>query len=146
MIYWLAFDIFVEDKLVSHFYSIEKCAMVRLLSSVFHFRAESISVTLSLGLKRFKTQRAALLWTISTMLIFLALYGSHTVEQYSRVGRTEALYAVSLVFGGQFLRFRLRKPKVLLALFDMLSTRSFRRRSSDRWTPRYLTECRDSRV
>ena len=31
--------------------------MVRLLSSVFHFRVESISVTLSLRSKRFRTQR-----------------------------------------------------------------------------------------
>ena len=66
------------------------------------------------------------------MLIFLVVYGSHTVEQYSRVGRIKALYAVSLAFGGQCRRFRLRKPKVLMALFDMLLTSSFQRRSSDR--------------
>ena len=75
--------------------------MVRLLSSVFHFRVESISVTLSLLSKRFRAQRVALLWTISTVFVFLAAYGSHTDEQYSRVGRTRALYAVSLVVGGQ---------------------------------------------
>ena len=109
--------------------------MVRLLSSVFHFRVESIAVTLSLRLKRFKTQHAALLWTISTTLIFLAVYGSHTVEQYSRVGRTKALYAVSLVFGGQCLRFRLRKPMVLLALFDISSSKILARYAGNEHFP-----------
>ena len=67
-------------------YSIDRHAMVRLLSSVFHFRVESILVTLSLRSNRFRTQRAALLWTISTVFVFLMVYGSHTEEQYSRVG------------------------------------------------------------
>ena len=50
-------------------YSIERRAMVRLLSSVV--RVESISVTLSLRSKRFRTQRTALLWTIWTVFVFL---------------------------------------------------------------------------
>ena len=82
--------------------------MVRLLSSVFHFKAESISVILtilSFRSKRFRTQRAALLWTISTVLVFLAVYGSHTDEQYSRVGRTRALYESDVLFFFFFFAF-----------------------------------------
>ena len=49
------------------------------------------------------------------MFVFLAVGGSHIDEQYSRVGRTRALYAVSLVLGGQCIKFRFGKPRVLLA-------------------------------
>ena len=72
--------------------------------------------------------------------MFLAEYGSHTDEQYlSRAGRTRALYIVSLVLGwgggggggGQCIKFRFRKPTVSLALFEMILTYSFQRRSSD---------------
>ena len=44
-------------------------ASVRLLYIVYHLRVESISVTASLRSKPFRTQRAALLWTISTVFI-----------------------------------------------------------------------------
>ena len=37
------------------------------------------------------------------MFVFLAEDGSYTDEQYSRVERTRALYAVSLVLGGHVL-------------------------------------------
>ena len=99
--------------------------MVRLLASVFNFRVESISVTLTLRSQRFRTQRAQ-------PCVFLAVGGSHTDEQYSRVGRTRALYAVSLVLGGQCIKFRFGKPRVLLALLKMVLICSFQRRSSDR--------------
>ena len=35
-------------------------------------------------------------------------------------GRSRALYAVSLVLGGQSIKFRFRKPRVLLALLEMV--------------------------
>ena len=66
------------------------------------------------------------------MFVFLAVGGSYTDEQYSRVERTRALYAVSLVLGGPCIKFRFGKPRVLLALVEMVLIRSFQRRSSDR--------------
>ena len=66
------------------------------------------------------------------MFVFLAVCGSHTDEQYSRVGRTRAVYAVSLVLGGHCNKFRFRKARVLLALLEMVLICSFQRRSSDR--------------
>ena len=66
------------------------------------------------------------------MFVFLAVGESYTDEQYSRVGRTRALYAVSLVLGGQCINFRFGKPRVLLALLEMVLICSFQRRSSDR--------------
>ena len=59
-----------ETSLCRILYSIDRRAMVCLLSSVFHFRVESISVTLSLRSKQFRTQCAALLWTIQPCLCF----------------------------------------------------------------------------
>ena len=49
-----------------------------------------------------------------------------------RVGRTRDLYAVSFVLGGQCIKFRFRKRRVLLALLEMVLICSFQRRSSDR--------------
>ena len=57
-------------------------------------------------------------WTISTVFVFLAVCGSHTDEQYSRVGRTRALYAVSSVLGGQYINFLFKMPRVLLVLLE----------------------------
>ena len=49
-------------------------AMVRLLFSVFQFRVESTAFRWQYLSKRFKTKRAALVWTISTvLLVFLAV-------------------------------------------------------------------------
>ena len=36
------------------------------------------------------------------------------------LGRPRVLYAVLLVLGGQSIKFRFRKPRVLLALFEMV--------------------------
>ena len=54
---WFGVNIFVEDKPIFRIlYGIDKRvrAMVRLLSSDFHFRVKIIAVTLSLRSKRFK--------------------------------------------------------------------------------------------
>ena len=48
------------------------------------------------------------------------------------LGRPRVLYAVLLVLGGQSIKFRFRKPRVLLALFEMVLIWSFHRRSTDR--------------
>ena len=37
-------------------------------------------------------------WTFSIVFMLFAEYGSQTVAEYSRIGRTKALYAVSFVF------------------------------------------------
>ena len=62
-----------ETSLCHILYGIDGRVMVRLVFSVFHFRVESISVTLSLPSKRFRTQRAlSSLWTISTKVGFFS--------------------------------------------------------------------------
>ena len=48
------------------------------------------------------------------------------------LGRPRVLYAVSSVLGRQSIKFRFRKPRVLLALFEMVLIWSFHRRSTDR--------------
>ena len=64
---------FWETSLCHILYGIDGRVMVRLVFSVFHFRVESISVTLSLPSKRFRTQRAlSSLWTISTKVGFFS--------------------------------------------------------------------------
>ena len=55
-------------------------------------------------------------------LICPSLYGSQTVHAYSNIGRTIALYAVSLSLMLLTFRFLRRKPSVLLALVVMLWT------------------------
>ena len=62
------------------------------------------------------------------------------MNSIAELGRTRALYAVSLVLGGQSIKFRFKKPRVLLALLERVLISSFQRRSTDR----YLTECTGS--
>ena len=71
--------------------------------------------------------------------------GSQTVAEYSGIGRTKALYAVSFVFLFPIFRFLLRKLSVLFALLVMVSMWSPQFRLSCIFTPRYfavLTFCR----
>ena len=74
-----------------------------------------------------------------------AVCGSQTVAEYSRIGWTKALYAVSLVFLFPIFRFLLRKPSVLFALLVMVSMWGPQFRLSCMLMPRYfavLTFCR----
>ena len=48
-------------------------------------------------------------WTFSIVFMLFAECGSQTVAEYSRIGRTKALYAVSFVFLFPIFRFLLRK-------------------------------------
>ena len=102
----------------------------RTLSSLaFHLRCSndshcslrSISVTeLVLWYLR-ETKRAARRWTISTLCVyFLMRYGSHTGEQYSSMGLTSPLYAVSFTWVRLIGRFLRRKANCLLALWHVL--------------------------
>ena len=93
----------------------------------------------------FVTHLAARRWTFSIVFMLFAECGSQTVAEYSRIGRTKALYAVSFVFLFPIFRFRLRKPSVLFALLVMVSMWSPQFRLSCMFTPRYfavLTFCR----
>ena len=69
----------------------------------------------------FVTHLAARRWTFSIVFMLFAECGSQTVAEYSRIGRTKALYAVSFVFLFPIFRFLLRKPSVLFALLVMVS-------------------------
>ena len=78
--------------------------------------------------------------------LFYCFYVVCRVAEYSRIGRTKALYAVSFVFLFPIFRFLLRKPSVLFALLMMVSMWSPPQfRLSCMFTPRYyvvLTFCR----
>ena len=69
-----------------------------------------------------------------------AVCGSQTVAEYSRIGRTKALYAVSLVFLFPISRFLLRKPSVLFALLVMVSMWGPQFRLSCMLMPRYFVD------
>ena len=64
----------------------------------------------------FVTHLAARRCTFSIVFISFAECGSQLVAEYSRIGRSKALYAVSLGFLFPIFRFLLRKPNVLFAL------------------------------
>ena len=67
------------------------------------------------------------------------------MAEYSRIGWTKALYAVSFVFLFLIFRFLLRKPSIFFALLVMVSMWSPQFKLSYIFTPRYfvvLTFCR----
>ena len=68
-----------------------------LVSSDFHFRSSSRSVTLDLLWCRCLTNLAPLRWTISILLMSTLSCGSQTQLANSTVGLTIDMYAVSLV-------------------------------------------------
>ena len=92
--------------------------MVRLLASVFYQGLKAFRLHYLCGRSDLKPRVQLSVWTISTVFVFLAVCGSHTDEQYSRVGRTRALYAVSSVLGGQYINFLFKMPRVLLVLLE----------------------------
>ena len=76
-----------------------------LVSSDFHFRSSSRSVTLDLLWYRCLTDLAPLRWTISMLLMSTLSCGSQTQLANSTVGLTIDMYAVSWsVRFGQLLR------------------------------------------
>ena len=58
----------------------------------------------------------------STSLVFLCVYGSQTVDAYARMGLARVSQHCVLVFLGQLERFPLRKAKLLLAIFVVVSS------------------------
>ena len=82
-----------------------------LVSSYFHFRSSSRSVTLDLLWYRCLTNLV-----ISILLMSTLSCGSQTQLANSTVGLTIDMYAVSLVLVDAIFKFRLKNPRVLFAL------------------------------
>ena len=87
-----------------------------LVSSDFHVRSSSRSVTLDLLWYRYLTNLAPLRWTISILLISTLSCGSQTQLANSTVGLTIYVYAVSLVLVYAIFKFLLKNPMALFAL------------------------------
>ena len=77
-----------------------------LVSSDFHVRSSSRSVTLDLLWYRYLTILPPLRWTISILLMSTLLCGSQTQLANSTVGLTIDIYAVSLVLVDAIFKFR----------------------------------------
>jgi len=127
-------------------YSITSLASFRRSWSGFHCRSASMSVTLDLLWYLFLTYRAARHWTMSRRCMSPFSWGSQTVLAYSTVGRTRALYAVSLVEVEEIFRFLHRKLMVRLALLQMFCICWPQSRWLFRVQPRYLAEVTCSSV
>ena len=84
------------------------------------------------------TNLAAFRCTCSTLWHKVGDFGSHTVEEYSRVGLTMVVYDVAFTCLLHSPRLRRINPRVLLALLVVMSTCLCQVRSSLNVTPRYL--------
>ena len=82
-------------------------------------RVEIMSETLDVFRNLLRTNRAALFCTFSIFSMSFLVWGSQTVDEYSRMGRTKVLYANSLTVLELILRFLRRNPSVLFALAEM---------------------------
>ena len=116
------------------------------LSRLCHFRCCSMSPTLDVLRCLLVTYLAALRWTISILLMSDLRWGSHTEQAYSSDGLTNDWYACSLTEVEPLLRLRRRKPRVLLALPQMLLMWLSHLRSSLMATPRYFALSTDSKT
>ena len=87
-----------------------------LVSSDFHFRSSSRSVTLDLLWYRCLTNLTPFHWSILILLMSTLSCGSQTQLANSAVGLTIDMYAVSLVLVDAIFKFRLKNPRVLFAL------------------------------
>ena len=97
-----------------------------------------MAVTLLRRLKLLQTNLAALLWTISILLMDVMVYGSHIVEAYSMIDLTRVLYPSSLMSLGHFLRFCCRNAREPLAFLTAISMCLFQVRFGEMVTPRYF--------
>ena len=90
-----------SDWIITSLWVIRYPMMIRALSllcsNVSHVSSSSISVTLSRWPYLAVTNLAALLCIISMLYLSSPGWGLHTVDAYSSVGCTSALYAFSLV-------------------------------------------------
>ena len=92
------------------------------------------------------TYLAALRWTIYILLMSDLRWGSHTEQAYSSDGLTNDLHACALTEVEPMFRLRRRKPRVLLALPQMLLMWLSHLRSSLMVTPRYFALSTDSKT
>ena len=81
--------------------------------------------------------RAACRWILSSLLMLVSVYGSHTILPYSIVDLTNDIYAVFLYSRGQYFRFLRKKPKVELAFLATFEICVVHLRSSDICKPKY---------
>ena len=95
-------------------------ASLRRSSRMRHSRCCSISPTLDVLRCQLMTYLADLRWTIYILLMSDLRWGSHTEQAYSSDGLTNDLHACALTEVEPMFRLRRRKPKVLLALPQML--------------------------
>ena len=86
-----------------------------LSGSVGHPSWDNMSETLDVLWYLPVTQRAARRWTSSILEMFVAVYGSQTVQEYSSFGLTRVLYAMVFMCCDGALMFLRRKPRVELA-------------------------------
>ena len=84
----------------------------------------------------FDVYRAARRCTISIVSISVFCPGDHTVELYSSIGRTRALYAVVFVTFDEVLMFLLTNPSALFPLAVVFEICSFQLKLEDSVTPR----------
>jgi hypothetical protein len=99
-----------------------------------------MAVTLDLSCWLLKTNLATLRCTLSSFLMSVWWWRSHTGLAYSTSGRTRVLYACSLIDIDEIFRFLRRKPRVLFALFVMESMCWLQFTLSVMVTPRYLAD------
>jgi hypothetical protein len=115
-------------------------------SRLCHLRCCSMSLTLDVFRCLLVTYLAALRWTISILLMSDLRWGSHTEQAYSSDGLTNYLYTCSLTEVEPMFRLRRKKPRVLLALQQMLLMWFSHLSSSLMVTLRYFALSTDSQT
>ena len=90
--------------------------------------------------------RSPLRGTASILAMFFCEYGSQTDAAYSNSGRTKTLYAFSLMLEALIFKLRLRKPRALFALEQVLLMWSSQLTVLFIVTPRYLADETVSKV
>jgi hypothetical protein len=115
-------------------------------SRLRHLRCCNMSPKLDVFRCLLVTYLAALRWTISILVMSDSRRGSHTEQAYPSNGLTNDLYACSLTEVEPMFRLRRKKPRVLLALPQMLFMWLSHSRSSLMATPRYFALSTDSKM
>ena len=103
-------------------------------------------LTLKVFLNRLRTKCAAHLWTASILAMFFCEYRSQIDAAYSNSGWTKTLYAFSLMLEALIFKLRLRKPRALFALEQVLLMWSSQLTVLFIVMPRYLADETFSRV
>ena len=126
-------------------YIMTRHASLHRSSGLCHLRC-SMSPTLDVFRWLLVTYLAALRWTISILLTSDLRWKSHTEQAHSSDGLTNDLYACSLTEVEPMFRLWRRKPRVLLALPQMLLMWLCHLRSLLMVTHRYFALSTDSKT